>query len=98
MGKREKEKEEKIDDEDEDTDEVLDKYLSELHDGLYYELVPWPGPETREQLLSDLLEEVGDLARAVNRKDGRMYRYELLRVAAVALSMLWKYDEEAKKK
>lgn len=38
--------------------------------------------------LSILLEEVGEVARAVNEKDVVSYRKELVQVAAVAVAML----------
>ena len=82
---------------DDVTEEALNKFLPEVRDELYYELISWPEPETREHLLSVLVEEVGEVARAVNDKNGKAYHDELIQVAAVALSMLWKYDEEAKK-
>ncbi len=46
----------------------------------------YPEPETREHLLSVLVEEVGEVARAVNDGKQDNYRDELVQVAAVAIA------------
>ena len=81
-----------------DREEVRDKYLSELREELFH-VIWWPPKiKTDEQMVFDLIDEVGDLARTVSDKDEDMYRYELLCVAGRALSLLWRYDRRKHEK
>lgn len=47
---------------------------------------------TRETWLRILIEEVGEVAKALNEKEWEQYRTELVQVAAVAVAAVESYD------
>lgn len=52
------------------------------------------GQLSQEKLFSILGEEVGEIARSINDKDGDNYRTELIQVAAVCIRMIQVHDRK----
>ncbi len=54
----------------------------------FYRITRGRDYESPEHLLSVLVEEVGEVARAINDNDKKQYREELIQVMAVAAAMI----------